>query len=59
MSGRPKSCQECCMLTNSSQLHDDAFTSAPYPMSFYCGFLNENRFLVRIDVVDKNCPLYK
>ena len=51
-------CRECPNYTNSSQLHDCAFTSAPYPLVEYCEF--GSRRILRHETartVDYNCPL--
>lgn len=29
-------CRDCLRVTNSSQMHDCAFTSAPHPTVWYC-----------------------
>jgi hypothetical protein len=56
-------CQECPYYTNSSQEHDDAFTSAPYPVKEWCKLLAEknhyNHFITDSTEIHKNCPLNK
>jgi len=47
-------CRDCFYVTNSSQLHDCAFTSAPYPTTWYCR--NDN-IVYNENEISKRCPL--
>jgi len=49
-------CRDCFYATNSSQLHDCAFTSAPYPTTWYCRKA-KGRFLEDEDKLAEWCPL--
>lgn len=49
-------CRDCFYVTNSSQVHDCAFTSAPYPTTWYCRKKN-NMPIYDEDKIDSRCPL--
>ncbi len=49
-------CRDCFYSSNSSQEHNCAFTSAPYPVAWYCNY--RERFLIYNEYkIDKNCPI--
>lgn len=49
-------CRDCFHVTNSSQLHDCAFTSAPCPTVWYCRKAN-GRYLEDEYKIAEWCPL--
>lgn len=51
-------CRDCFHVTNSSQLHDCSFTSAPYPTIWYCR-KNNNMLIYDEYKIDERCPLAK
>lgn len=53
-----ESCKACMYCTNSSREHDDAFSSAPYPIRWYCDFGGRLRLLDddALDTIDGKCP---
>lgn len=53
----PDTCRDCLESSNSSQLHDDAFTSAPSPITWYCAHGDDLRRIDNEDVRDSRCPL--
>ena len=54
-------CRDCPHSSNSSQEHDDPFTSAPYPTTWYCNEAKDGwgRRIIIEDAwkIDKRCPL--
>lgn len=51
-------CRDCFYATNSSQLHDCAFTSAPHPTIWYCRKMTNNcNILHNENIIDPKCPL--
>lgn len=54
-------CRECPHYTNSSIEHDDAFTSAPYPVIEYCKKLEDSYSSIIQDSsqIHPSCPLNK
>ena len=54
-----ESCRECPHSSNSSQEHDDPFTSAPSPTTWYCNKDDGWRRMIIEDAwkIDENCPL--
>jgi len=51
-------CRDCIHVTNSSIEHDCAFTSAPYPIIWYCK-KNNNRMIYDEYIIDHRCPYIK
>ena len=53
-----KNCWECPHVINSSQEHDCAFTSAPFPIRWYCTYNDDNRFYIENPFkIHKECHL--
>ena len=50
-----KNCRECPLSTNSSIMHNDAFTSEPHPTRWYC--TKDNRYIKDEYVVDPGCVM--
>jgi len=51
-------CRDCFHATNSSQLHDCPFTSAPYPTIWYCRKMDKyNNIIHDEDKISDKCPL--
>lgn len=52
-----KNCMECPLSTNSSITHDNAFTSAPYPIRWYC--TKDKRYIKDESIIDLGCAMRK
>ena len=51
-------CRDCFYVTNSSRLHDCAFTSAPYPTVWYCRKMNNYNNIIHDEYkIDTKCPI--
>ena len=56
-------CQDCVYCSNTSKEHDDAFTSAPYPIQYFCKILEKNNQfdskITELNKIHNNCPFKK
>lgn len=49
-------CSNCPHVTNSARLHNDPFTSTPYPIRWYCMKQPDGRSIQDPEVIDIYCP---